>query len=259
MKPLTLSLFTALAIAGIPAIAADKEPVVKTLRPVGIFNGKVNIDRLCGTYFVEEEFTNNRFIRITGLEVYVSRVMISKDADNTLNISLQLPSWLKMPTKNDLQVSITGPKLTSLTLTNGSDIAVQGFYSTPPSLSLNVKGKSHLLFNNPIKTSTVTATVSSGSTLTINAVQSAEMNLILSENSQGFIGGASIINSLNINATGSSSVYTTDIIVDKADYNATDMSQIGYYVKPESLVRHTTRGGIIKQSNDVPQVKGLFL
>ena len=258
MKPLTLSLFTALAIAGIPAIAADKEPVVKILRPNGLFNGKVSIDGLCGTYNVNEEFPNNRFIRISGLDVYVSRVMISKGADNTLNISLKLPSWLKMPSQKDLQVSITGPKLTSLTLTNGSDIAIQGFYSTPQSLSLNVKGKSHLLFNNPIETSTVTATVSAGSTFIINAVQSAEMNLTLNENSQGYIGGGSLIKTLNINATGGSTAYTTNIIVDKADYNATDMSQIGYYVKPKSIVRHTTRGGIIKQSNDIPQVKGLF-
>ncbi|MDE6552181.1 MAG: DUF2807 domain-containing protein [Muribaculaceae bacterium] len=258
MKPLTLLLLTALAIVGFPSMAADKEPVVKILRPNGLLNGKVSIDGLCGTYNVDEEFPNNRFIRISGLEVYVSRVMISKGADNTLNISLQLPSWLKMPTQNDLQVSITGPKLTSLTLTNGSDIAVQGFYSTPQSLSLNVKGKSHLLFNNPIETSTVTATVSAGSKFIINTVQSAEMNLTLNENSQGYIGGATMINSLNINATGGSTAYTTNIIVDKADYNATDMSQIGYYVKPKSLVRHTTRGGIIKQSNDMPQVKGLF-
>lgn len=258
MKPLTLLLFTALAIAGFPTMAADKEPVVKTMRLNGILNGKVSIDGLCGTYYVDEEFPDNRFMRISGLEVYVSRVMISKGADNTLNISLQLPSWLKMPTQNDLQVSITGPKLTSLTLTNGSDIDVQGFYSIPPSLSLNVKGKSHLLFNNPINTSAVTAAVSSSSTFTINAIQAVEMNLTLSENSQAYIGGASIINSLNINATGGSTAFTTNIIVDKADFNATDMSQIGYYVKPKSLVRHITRGGIIKQSNDVPQVKGLF-
>ncbi|MDE7345351.1 MAG: DUF2807 domain-containing protein [Muribaculaceae bacterium] len=258
MKPLTLLLFTALAIVGFPSMAADTEPVVKTMKLNGILNGKVSIDRLCGTYNVDEEFPNNRFIRITGLEVYVSRVMISKGADNTLNISLQLPSWLKMPTQNDLQVSITGPKLTSMTLTNGSDIAVQGFYSAPQSLCLNVKGKSHLLFNNPIETSTVTATVSAGSTFIINTVKSAEMNLTLNENSQGYIGGASMINFLNINATGGSTAYTTNIIVYKADFNATDMSQIGYYVKPKSLVRHTTRGGIIKQSNDMPQVKGLF-
>ena len=258
MKPLTLLLFTALTIVGCPSMAADKEPVVKTMRLDGIIDGKISIEGLCGTYNVDEEFPNNRFIRITGLEVYVSRVTISKAADNTLNISLQLPSWLKMPTQNDLQVSITGPKLTSLTLTNGSDIAVQGFYSTPTSLSINVKGKSNLLFNNPVNTSTVNATVSSGSTFTINSVQAAEMNLTLSENSQGYIGGGSIIKALNINATGGSTAYTTNIIVNKADYNATDMCQIGYYVKPKSLVSHTTRGGIIKQSNDIPQVKGLF-
>ena len=258
MKPLTLLLFTALAIVGFPSMAADKEPVVKTMRLNGIIDGKVSIDGLCGTYYVDEEFPNNRFIRITGLEVYVSRVKISKGEDNTLNISLQLPSWLKMPSQNDLQVSITGPKLTSLTLTNGSDIAVQGFYSTPASLSVNVKGKSHLLFNNPVKTSTVTATVSSSSTFIINSVQAAEMNLTLSENSQGYVGGGSMIKSLNINAAGGSTAYTTNIIVDEADYNATDMSQIGYYVKPKSLVSHSTRGGIIKQSNDMPQVKGLF-
>lgn len=258
MKPLTLLLFTALAIVVFPSMAADKEPVVKTMRLNGILNGKVSIDGLCGTYNVDEEFPNNRFIKITGLEVYVSRVMISKEADNTLNISLQLPSWLKIPTQNDLQVSITGPKLTSMTLTNGSDIAVQGFYSTPKSLSLNVKRKSHLLFNNPIETSTVTATVSSGSLFTINAVQADEMNLTIGENSQGYIGGGSLIKTLKINATGGSTAYTTNIIVYRADFNATDMSQIGYYAKPKSLVRHTTRGGIIKQSNDMPQVKGLF-
>lgn len=258
MKLSTLLLISVWALSGIPGMAADKEPVVKVMRPHGLFNGKVSIDGLCGTYYVDEEFPDNRFIRISGLEVYVSRVMISKGSDNTLNISLQLPSWLKMPTNNDLQVSITGPKLTSLTLSNGSDIAVQGFYSTPQSLSINVKGKSHLLFNNPIKTSTVTVAVSSSSTFTINAVQSTEMNLTLNENSQGYIGGASIINSLNINAAGGSTAFTTNIIVDKADFNATDMSQIGYNVKPKSLVRHTIRGGIIKQSNDVPQIKGLF-
>ncbi|MDE5813694.1 MAG: DUF2807 domain-containing protein [Muribaculaceae bacterium] len=258
MKPLTLLLFLALAIVGFPSMAADKEPIVKTMRLNGILNGKVSIDGLCGTYNVDEEFPNNRFIRISGLGVYVSRVMISKGADNTLNISLQLPSWLKMPTENDLQVSITGPKLTYLTLSNGSDIAVQGFYSTPESLSLNVKGKSHLLFNNPINTSTVTATVSSGSTFIINAVQADEMKMTLGENSQGYIGGGTLIKTLNINATGGSTAFTTNIIVDKADFNATDLSQIGYYVKPKSLVSHTNRGGIIKQSQDVPEVKGLF-
>lgn len=259
MKPLTLLLFTALAIAGFPSMAADKEPVVKTMRLNGILNGKVSIDGLCGTYYVDEEFPDNRFIRITGLEVYVSRVMISKGSDNTLNISLQLPSWLKMPTQNDLQVSITGPKLTSLTLSNGSDIAVQGFYSTPPSLSLNVRGKSHLLFNNPIKTSTVTAIVASGSTFTINAVAASEMNMTLSENSQGYIGGASEITDLKVNASGGSTAFIYETIVEKADYNATDMSNIGYNVKPKSLVCKATRGGIIKQTNDVPQEKGFLL
>ena len=257
MKPSILLLAAALAAAGFPVMAADKEPVEKTLRLNGMIKGDVSIDGLCGTYYVDEEFPANRFVRITGLNVYVSCVMISTGPDNMLNISLQLPSWLKMPTKNDLQISITGPKLTSLTLSNGSDIAVQGFYSTPQSLSLNVKGKSHLLFNNPVKTSTVTATVSSGSTFTINAVQAAEMNLNLGENSQGYIGGGSIIHTLNINATGGSTAYISNIIVDKADFNATDMSQIGYYVKPKSFVRHSTRGGIIKQSNKIPQEKGL--
>lgn len=258
MKPTTLLLAAALAMAELPVMAADTEPVDKTIRLNGLIDGKVSIDGLCGTYYVDEEFPDIRFIRITGLEVYVSRVMISKDSDNTLNISLKLPSWLKMPTQNDLQVSITGPKLVSLTLSNRSDISVQGFHSTPQSLSLNVKGKSHLLFNNPVSTSTVTATVSSESTFTINAVQSAEMNLTLSENSQGYVGAASIINSLNINATGGSTAYISDIIVRKADFNATDMSQIGYYVKPNSLSRHSSRGGIIKQSNDIPQGKGLL-
>lgn len=258
MKLSTLLLAAALAIAELPAMAADTKPVDKTIKLNGLIDGKVSIDGLCGTYYVDEEFPDNRFIRITGLEVYVSRVMISKDSDNTLNIYLRLPSWLKMPTQKDLQVSITGPKLVSLTLLNGSDISVQGFYSTPQSLSLNVKGKSHLLFNNPVSTSTVTATVSSGSTLTINAVQSAEMNLTLSENSQGYIGGPSSITNLNINATGGSTAYISKIIVKKADFNATDMSQIGYYIKPNSLTRHSSRGGIIKQSNDIPQGKGLL-
>ncbi len=258
MKPSTLLLAAALAIVELPVMAADTEPVNKTIKLDGLIDGKVSIDGLCGTYYVDEEFPDNRFIRITGLEVYVSRVMISKDSDNTLNISLKLPSWLKMPTQDDLQVSITGPKLVSLTLSNRSDISVQGFHSNPQSLSLNVKGKSHLLFNNPVSTSTVTATVSSGSTFTINVVQSAEMNLTLSENSQGYIGAASIINSLNINATGGSTAYISDIIVRRADFNATDMSQIGYYVKPKLLIRHSSRGGIIKQSNDIPQGKGLL-
>lgn len=259
MKPSNLLLAAVLAIAELPVMAADTETVNKTIRLNGLINGKVSIDGLCGTYYVNEEFPENRFIRITGLEVYVSHVMISKDSDNTLNISLILPSWLKMPTQDDLQVSITGPKLTSLTLSNRSDISVQGFQSTPQSLNLNVKGKSHLLFNNPINTSTVTATVSSGSIFTINAVQSAEMNLTLSENSQGYIGAASIINSLNINATGGSTAYISDnLIVRKADFKATDMSQIGYYVKPNSLSRHSSRGGIIKQSNNKPQGKGLL-
>lgn len=257
MKPLTLLLFTALAIVGFPSMAADKEPVVKTMRLNGILNGKISIDGLCGTYNVTEEFPDNRFIRITGLEVYVSRVMISKGADNTLNISLQLPSWLKMPTQNDLQVSITGPKLTSLTLSNGSDIAVQGFYSTPQSLSLNVKGKSHLLFNNPVETSTVTANVSSSSTFTINAVIANEMNMTLSENSKGYIRSFTI-SSLNIDASGGSTAFVYETIVDKADFKATDMSHIVYNWKPKSLVDKATRGGIIKQSNDIPKEKGLL-
>ncbi|MDE5850851.1 MAG: hypothetical protein K2H38_11970, partial [Muribaculaceae bacterium] len=82
MKPLTLLLLTALAIVGFPSMAADKEPVVKILRPNGLLNGKVSIDGLCGTYNVDEEFPNNRFVRITGLKVYVSRVMISTGPDN---------------------------------------------------------------------------------------------------------------------------------------------------------------------------------
>ena len=258
MKPSTLLLAAALAIAELPVMAADTEPVNKTIKLNGLIDGTVSIDGLCGTYYVDEEFPDNRFIRITGLEVYVSRVMISKDSDNTLNISLKLPSWLKTPTQDDLQVWITGPKLVSLTVSNRSDISVQGFHSTPQLLNLNVKGKSHLLFNNPVSTSTVTATVSSGSSFTINVVQSAEMNLTLSENSQGYIGAASIINSLNINATGGSTAYISDIIVRKADLYATDMSQIGYYVKPKSLSCHSSRGGIIKQSNNIPQGKGLL-
>lgn len=73
------------------------------------------------------------------------------------------------------------------------------------------------------------------------------MNMTLSENSQGYIGGAGEITHLNINATGGSTAFVYETIVKKADFNATDMSHIGYNFKPKSLVRKATRGGVIKQ------------
>ncbi len=242
-------LLSALAISGFTASAADNESVVKRMSLNGMINGNVCIDGLSGTYYVDEDFPDNHFLRITGLEVYVSRVHISMGADKTLSISLSLPSWLKMPTGDDLQVSITGPKLSSLTLSKGSDISVQGFYYAPKSLNLMVKGKSHLLFNIPVKTQSVSATVSSGSTLTINATQADVMNMTLSENSEGNI-RESLISGLTIDANGGSTANVVNSYVKKANFNASDMSLIGYNLKPKSIATHTTRGGMVRLTED---------
>lgn len=251
-------LFLAMAVSWLHAAAAEPERVTKVISLNGIINGNVCIEGVAGTYHVDEDFPDNSHIWITGLEVYVSRVTISQKAD-TLNVSLNLPSWLKVPGQTDLQVSVTGPKLTSLTLSKGSNIAVQGFYSTPPSLTLNVRGKSHLLFNNPVKTATINAGVSGGSTFTINAAQADDMTMTLSENSQGYIGGACIFKNLTVNASGASKAFVTKTVADNIDFYATDMSEIGYDIKADKSMRvKNLRGGIIKRSNEIPQEKGLL-
>lgn len=258
MKQSSLMLFLAIAVSWLPAAAVEPEPVTKVISLNGIINGNVCIEGLAGTYQVDEDFPDSRHIRITGREVYVSRVIISQTAD-TLNISLNLPSWLKVPGPSDLQVSVTGPELTSLTLSKGSDIAVQGFYSTPRSLTLNVRGKSCLLFNNPVKTATINVGVSGGSTFTINAAQAEDMTMTLSENSQGYIGGASVFTRLTVNASGASKAFVTKTVADNIDFYATDMSEIGYDIKADKSMRvKNLRGGIIKQSNEIPQKKGLL-
>ena len=255
--PISL-LFLALAVSGSPAMAADSAPVTKVIILKGIANGKVCIEGLAGTYHVDEDFPDNRHISITGREVYVTRVNISQSADSTLNISVNLPSWLKTPTNSDLQVSISGSELTSLTLSRGSDIEVEGLSSTPRSLAINVKGRSRLLFNSPVKTSAITASVSTGSILTINRAKADNITMTLSENSQGYISGATVIAKLLIKASGGSTAFVANSSVNAADFDATDMSRIDYNIKPRIFIQHSTRGGLIKRSNEIPKDKGLL-
>lgn len=254
MKPTSVNLLlTALLLTVLSVNASEPEPVSKVIGLRGMLVGKLNVEGISGTYYVDEEFPDNHKIRITGREVYVSRVTLSENSDSTLSVYINLPSWLKTPSPADLEISVTGPPLTSLSISKGSNFDVQGFYSKPQSLALTVKGKSRLLFNNPVGTSEVTANVSSGSALTILHVQAQSMALTLTDNSTGLIGGGLIISRLAIDASGRSTAYVAKSVVDIADFSATDMSHIAYYSKPRKLKKHSSRGSIIDQSNEIPE------
>lgn len=253
MKLKSVNLLMVLILSALSVNAIEPEPISKVIWLDGMLVGKLNVEGISGMYYVDEEFPENCKIRITGREVYVSRVSLIQNSDSTLTVFVSLPSWLKAPSPADLEISVTGPALTSLAVSKGSNFNVQGFYSKPQSLTLTVKNKSCLLFNNPVGTSDITATVSSGSALTILHAQAQSMTLTIADNSTSLIGGASIISRLAIDASGRSTAYVAKSSVDVADFSASDMSHIGYNPKPRKLKKRDTRGSIIDLSNEIPE------